>query len=80
MPITENTIAINPVKICPLHTPIKPKMNARGDKMKDMAKTPTNPMITPLEPKFGILLDDNSLNWSIVEHAISSRFAELSQG
>ena len=50
MPITENTIAINPVKICPLHTPIKPKMNARGDKMKDRAKIPTNPIIIPQSP------------------------------
>ena len=50
MPITENTIAINPVKICPLHTPMKPKMNAKGDKMKDSANMPTKPVITPQSP------------------------------
>ena len=50
VPITENTIAINPVKICPLHTPIKPKMNAKGDRMKDSAKMPTNPVIIPQSP------------------------------
>ena len=52
MPIIENTIAINPVKICPWHTPMKPKMNAKGDRMKDSAKMPTKPVITPQSPNF----------------------------
>tara|TARA_B100000886_G_scaffold334958_1_gene291274 strand:+ start:2815 stop:3123 length:309 start_codon:yes stop_codon:yes gene_type:complete len=50
MPRIENIIAINPVKICPLKIPTRPKMKARGDRIKESAKIPTKPIITPHRP------------------------------
>tara|TARA_B100000686_G_C16605645_1_gene871049 strand:+ start:565 stop:750 length:186 start_codon:yes stop_codon:yes gene_type:complete len=49
-PITEKQIAINPVPICPLKIPTTPRIKARGDKIKESAKIPTNPTITPQSP------------------------------
>jgi len=50
-PITEKTTATKPVRNCLLQTPIRPRMNANGDKIKDKAKIPTNPIINPKSPK-----------------------------
>jgi len=44
-------IANNPLIICPLKNPIKPRIKARGDRTDERAKIPTKPMITPQSPQ-----------------------------